>query len=256
VFLLVPFFATLAILSVLTIPAGAIDHDRARGADHGGNATERTGPSSGWGVLLGCRPLLIFGLCTALFHLANAPLLPLVGQKLALSHKDLATAMMSACIIAAQLIMLPIAVVVGRTADRVGRKPILLIGFGVLPIRAVLYTLSDQAWWLVGVQLLDGIGAGIFGAITPLLIADLMRGTGRYNLAQGAIATLQGVGASSGGLLAGEIVDHLGYSPAFLSSAGIALAAFLVLAMALPESAEAVTAKLPRMSAERFRHAR
>ena len=204
-------------------------------------------------MLLGCRPLLIYGLCTLLFHLANAPLLPLVGQKLALSHKDLATAMMSACIIAAQLIMLPIAVVVGRTADRIGRKPILLIGFGVLPIRALLYTLSDQAWWLIGVQLLDGVGAGIFGAITPLLIADLMRGTGRYNLAQGAIATLQGVGASSSGLLAGEIVDHLGYSPAFLASAVIALAAFLVLTMALPESAEAVTAKLPRMSAVRLR---
>jgi MFS family permease len=85
------------------------------------------------------------------------------------------------------------------------------------------------------------------------LIADLMRGTGRYNLAQGAIATLQGVGASSSGLLAGEIVDHLGYSPAFLASAVIALAAFLVLAMLLPESAEAVTAKLPRISEAWFR---
>jgi MFS family permease len=253
VFLLVPFFATLAIVSVLTIPAGTIDHERARGADDGGNAPERAGPTSGWRVLLGCRPLLIFGLCTVLFHLANAPLLPLVGQKLALSHRDLATAMMSACIIAAELIMLPIAVVVGRTADRIGRKPILLIGFAVLPVRAMLYIPSDQAWWLVGVQLLDGIGAGVLGAITPLLIADLMRGTGRYNLAQGAIATLQGIGASSSGLLAGEIVDHLGYSPAFLASAVVALVAFLVLALALPESAEAVTAKPPRMSEVRFR---
>jgi MFS family permease len=188
-----------------------------------------------------------------LFHLANAPLLPLVGQKLALSHKDLATAMMSACIIAAQLIMLPIAVAVGRTADRIGRKSILLIGFAVLPIRAVLYPLSDQALWLVSVQLLDGIGAGIFGAITPLLIADLLRGTGRYNLAQGAIATLQGIGASSSGLLAGEIVDHLGYSPAFMVSAAIALVAFLVLAIALPESAEDVSAKVPRVSEVWFR---
>jgi MFS family permease len=253
VFLLVPFFATLAILSVLTIPAAAIDHERARGADDGADPGKAAGPSAGWAVLLGCRPLMIYGLCTVLFHLANAPLLPLVGQKLALSHKDLATAMMSACIIAAQLIMLPIAVAVGRTADRIGRKSILLIGFAVLPIRAVLYPLSDQAWWLVSVQLLDGIGAGIFGAITPLLIADLMRGTGRYNLAQGAIATLQGIGASSSGLLAGEIVDHLGYSPAFMVSAAIALVAFLVLAIALPESAEDVSAKVPRVSEVWFR---
>ena len=88
--------------------------------------------------------MLIFGCCAPLFHLANAPLLPLVGQKLAAAHEDIATVMMPACIIAAQLIMLPIAVAVGRTADRFGRKPILLIGFAVLPIRAVLYTFSDQ----------------------------------------------------------------------------------------------------------------
>lgn len=92
-----------------------------------------------------------------------------------------------------------------------------MIGFAVLPIRALLYTFSDSAPWLIGVQLLDGIGAGIFGAITPLVIADLMRGTGRYNLAQGAVATVQGVGASLSGLAAGVIVDHLGYSTAFLT---------------------------------------
>ena len=127
--------------------------------------------------------------------------------------------MMSACIIAAQMIMLPIALFVGWNADRWGRKPILLIGFGILPMRAVLYTFSNSSVWLIGVQLLDGIGAGIFGAITPLVLADLMRGTGRYNVAQGAVATAQGIGASASGLAAGLIVDHFGYSAAFLTSA-------------------------------------
>ncbi len=84
-------------------------------------------------MLLRSRPLVTFALCAMLFHFANAPLLPLVGQKLALSHPAWATAMMSSCIIAAQLIMLPVALAVGRTADRLGRKPILLLGFAVLP---------------------------------------------------------------------------------------------------------------------------
>jgi MFS family permease len=66
-------------------------------------------------------------------------------------------------------------------------------------------------------SVLDGVGAGIFGALAPLVIADIMRGTGRYNLAQGAIATVQGIGASLSGLAAGEIVDHFGYSAAFLT---------------------------------------
>jgi MFS family permease len=172
-----------------------------------------------------------------LFHFANAPLLPLVGQKLALAHPDLATAMMSSCIIAAQIIMLPIALWVGRTADTWGRKPILLIGFGILPIRAVLYTFSDNTAWLIGVQLLDGIGAGIFGAITPLVLADLMRGTGRYNITQGAVATMQGIGASTSGLIAGLIVDHFGYSVAFLEGAVAAGIAFGTLVILMPETA-------------------
>jgi MFS family permease len=90
----------------------------------------------------------------------------------------------------------PIALLVGRTADNWGRKPLFLAGFAILPIRAVLYTFSDNSCWLIGVQLLDGVGAGFSGALTPLVIADIMRGTGRYNLAQGAIATVHGIGAS------------------------------------------------------------
>jgi MFS family permease len=109
-----------------------------------------------------------------LFHLANAALLPLVGQKLAAVYPQEATAMMSACIVAAQAVMLPITLLVGRTADRWGRKPLFLAGFVILPIRAVLYTFSDNSAWLIGVQLLDGVGAGIFGALTPLVIADII----------------------------------------------------------------------------------
>jgi hypothetical protein len=84
--------------------------------------------------------------------------------------------------------MLPMALAVP-----IGRKPVLLVGFAVLPIRAQLYTFSNNAFWSIRAQLLYGIGAGFFGVITPLVIADLMHGTGRYNLAQGAVATVQGL---------------------------------------------------------------
>lgn len=237
VFLLVPVFAVLAGFALLTIPPKAIDPDRARDLDRETANIERGAAPAGYGVLFKTRPLVIFGLCVMLFHFANAPLLPLVGQKLAAAHPQAATAMMSACIVAAQLVMLPIALLVGRKADSWGRKPLFLAGFGILPIRAVLYTFSNNAGWLVGVQLLDGVGAGVFGALTPLVIADIMRGTGRYNLAQGAIATVQGIGASVSGLVAGAIVDHFGYRPAFLALAAVAAIALIVLAVAMPETA-------------------
>ncbi len=236
VFLLVPVFAIAAGAAVLSIPAAAIDYDRARDARE--DSDPAGAAAAAYGVLFKSRPLVIFGVCVMLFHLANAALLPLVGQKLAAADPKEATAMMSACIVAAQLVMLPIALLVGRTADTWGRKPLFLAGFVILPIRAVLYTLSDNSFWLIGVQVLDGVGAGIFGALTPLVIADIMRGTGRYNLAQGAIATVQGIGASLSGLAAGVIVDRFGYSAAFLAAGGAALLALIVFALRMPETAE------------------
>jgi len=232
VFLLVPLFSVLAASAVLSIPAAAIDHERARGADLDGGAQD----ASSWRTLFARRPLVVFALCAMLFHFANAPLLPLVGQKLALANRELATAMMSSCIIAAQLVMLPIALFAGHKADRWGRKPILLVGFAILPLRAVFYTFSDDSAWLITVQLLDGVGAGIFGVLTPLIVADLMRGSGRYNLALGAVATMQGIGASLSGLFAGLIVDRFGYAMAFLAAGAVAGIAFLVLALVMPET--------------------
>jgi MFS family permease len=248
VFLLVPVFALLTAAAVLSIPANAIDYDRARDLDHDPGAAGSAAGVAGYGVLFKSRPLVVFALCVMLFHFANAPLLPLVGQKLALAHPKEATAMMSACIIAAQAVMLPIALLVGAKADVWGRKPLFLAGFGILPIRAVLYTLSDNSFWLIGVQILDGVGAGIFGALAPLVIADIMRGTGRYNLAQGAVATVQGIGASLSGLAAGEIVDHFGYSAAFLSLGGAALVAVIVFAIKMPETADGHTSDAPTKS--------
>ncbi len=211
------------------------------------------GEAAGYGVLLRSRPLMIFAACAFFFHFANAPLLPLVGQKLALQFPDAATAMLSFCMVAAQGVMLPIALIVGWRADRWGRRPIFLIAFLVLPIRAALYTLSDNAFWLLGVQLLDGVGAGIYQALTPLVIADVMRGTGRYNLAQGAIATTQGVGASISALAAGEVTDHFGYSASFLFLAAGASIASAIFVLFMPETSQRAGGRPPTRASGRGR---
>ena len=233
VFLMVPVFAALTCAAALAIPANAINHDRARDLATDGEAQ---GAAEGYRVLFERRPLMIFAFCALLFHFANAPLLPLVGQKLALQFPQEATAMMSFCMVAAQGVMLPIAILVGRNTDAWGRRPLFLVAFAVLPIRAALYTLSDNAFWLIGVQLLDGIGAGIYQALTPLIISDIMRGTGRFNLAQGAVATTMGIGASVSGLAAGLAVDHFGYSVSFLAFSAAAAVAFLVFFGFMPET--------------------
>lgn len=239
VFYLLAAMALASLVSVLTIPANAIDYDLARGLDD--TASGRKGATdrqpSGLEVLVTCRPLLIFAVCVVMFHLANAAMLPLVGQKLASQDKNLGTSLMSACIVAAQIVMVPMALLVGAKADRWGRKPLFLAGFLILPIRGILYTFSDNAYWLVGVQLLDGVGAGIYGAIFPIIVADLMRGTGRFNVAQGAVITAQGVGAALSTTLAGLVTWHFGYSAAFLTLAGCAALGVVLFWFAMPETA-------------------
>jgi MFS family permease len=241
VFYLLAFMAAASLVSVLAIPERAIDHDLARGLNE---ATEPAGTGqagdrpSGLSVLLTCRPLLIFAVCVTLFHLSNAAMLPLVGQKLALQDKNLGTSLMSACIVAAQIVMVPMAMLVGAKADTWGHKRFFLAALLILPLRGALYTLSDNKAWLVGVQLLDGIGAGIFGAIFPVIVADLMRNTGRFNVAQGAVITAQSIGAALSTTLAGLVVVKAGYSAAFLSLGAVAAAGVAVCWFALPETGE------------------
>jgi MFS family permease len=237
VFYLLAVTSLASLVGVLAIPESAIDHNLARGLGDAeqGTGQERDQPT-GLSILLTCRPLLIFAVCVTLFHLSNAAMLPLVGQKLALRDGNLGTSLMSACIIAAQIVMTPMAILVGTKADSWGHKRLFLAALLILPIRGALYTLSDNAAWLVGVQLLDGIGAGIFGAIFPVIVAELMRNTGRFNVAQGAIITAQSIGAALSTTLAGLVVVKAGYSPAFLMLGAIAAIGAAVCFFALPET--------------------
>jgi len=258
VFWLMAAMALASIFATLSIPAKAIDDRIARGLD---GVDEPVGPSqgsrhdqpSGFKVLLTCRPLLIFAAVTVLFHFANAAMLPLVGQKLALVNRNLGTTLMSVCIVAAQIVMVPVAMLVGHKADVWGRKPIFAVALGVLALRGALYPLSDNPYWLVGVQMLDGVGAGIFGALFPLVVADLTRGTGHFNISQGAIATATGIGGALSTAVAGLIVVTAGYSAAFLALAAVAavgLALFVALMPETRQDADGPVALVPAAPAE------
>jgi hypothetical protein len=223
----------LTIVAVLAIPARAIDHERARGL-----AVEDTGalrqPES-WRVLFRSRPLVVFAAAAAIFHFANGPLLQLVAQKLALAHPGYETGLTSAAIIITQLTTIPMALLVTR-ANALGRKPLLTIAFAAVPLRGLLCASFDNPSWLLGVQLLDGVGAGMYDALLPLLLADMMRGTGRYSLARGVLGTIQGIGGSIGLGAAGFIVAAFGYNMAFLTLAAVAVIALLVIVVAMPET--------------------
>jgi predicted MFS family arabinose efflux permease len=233
IFYIVCAFAIASAAVVTLIKPAEIDHEAARG----GEDAARDCQPLGWRDLLRRRDLVIFLVSVVLFHFGNAAMLPMAGQVLAQKHPGSDTAALSACIIAAQLVMVGVAWLVGRAMARgIGRKTIFLVALAVLPLRGVLFSFVDFPLGVVLIQLLDGVAAGIFGVISIIIAADLMHGTGRFNLAQGLVALCVGVGAALSNLVSGFVVQAFGYPTGFLVLAAIAGCALVFFALLMPET--------------------
>jgi MFS family permease len=239
IFYLVCAFAIGSAAVVNLICSREIDHDLARGGadsdpDAGTSAQHKAIPIR---QLLTHRDLIVFLVSVALFHFGNAAMLPMAGQVLAQTHPGWDTIALSGCIIAAQLVMIAIAWGVGQAmATGYGRKTIFLVALAVLPVRGVLFSFTANPFGVIAIQLLDGVAAGIFGVIAIVIAADVTRGTGRFNLAQGLVALSVGIGAGLSNIVSGYIVQWFGYHAGFLSLAVIALAALIFFAVFMPET--------------------
>ena len=228
VLLLVP-----ALLALRRIAAAEIDPERAHGATPRRRADK---PPVKPGDLMRNRPLLIFAGCLLLFHLANAAMLPLMGSVVTMRSAQWATLLIAACIVVPQLLVAASSPWIGRRAQIWGRRPMLLIGFAALPIRGILFASVTNPQLLVVVQLLDGVTAAVLSVMVPLVVADLTRGTGHFNLGQGIVGTFIGIGASLSTTIAGYMSDHLGSPAAFAGLATIAFLGLVVLWFLMPET--------------------
>jgi hypothetical protein len=211
-----------------------IDPERA----HGDPPARKTAtkPPAGLRSLLQKRSLLIFAGCIMLFHLANAAMLPLMGSVLTMRLNQWATVLIGACIVGPQLVVAAFSPWVGRKAAQWGRRPLLLAGFAALPIRGVLFATVTDPNLLIVVQLLDGLTSAVFAVMVPLTIADLTRGTGRFNLAQGMVGMMTGLGASLSPTFAGLVSDTFGSAYAFLGLAVVAAIGLAAVWMLMPET--------------------
>ena len=237
IFVIAALFAIPAAFSLFLVDPAQIDYARARGSIKKGQTK-----AEGLSALLKDRILLYFLAAAFLFHAANAAMLPELGEMLSKDNLKAAAPFMSACIIVTQLVIAVSAAWIGKRAAAKGRKPLLLLGFGVLPIRGVLYTLTHAVGALIAIQTLDGVANAIFGIVSILVIKDRTEGTGRFNVAAGSLATMVGIGAALSTTIGGLLIQHLGYRASFLGLAGIALLAFALLSLAIPET-------LPKTSA-------
>jgi MFS family permease len=221
---------------VLLINPKEIDHELARGADSTSDEPTRHNPLS-FSALWKKRDLKVFIVSVMLFHFGNAAMLPLAGQVIAKVHPGMDVIALSACVIAAQLVMVAVAAGVGHALRRgIGRKSIFLVALAVLPVRGVLFSMTSSPYAVVLIQLLDGIAAGIFGVIGVVIASDVMRGTGRFNLAQGLMALAVGIGAALSNVTGGYVVEKFGFASGFLTLAAISVFALVFFAVFMPET--------------------
>ena len=219
VFWLAAVFAVLSIISVLLIPANAIDHEAARGSEDDGKHPQDKHQQhhvSGFRVLLGSRPLLVLAGALAFFHLGNAAMLPLYGLAVVSKHETDPAGFVAITIVVAQSVMILVSLVAMRMAEKEGYWLVLLFSFLALPLRGALAAWWIDDWGVYPVQMLDGIGAGLQSVAVPGLVARILNGTGRVNIGQGAVMTVQGLGASISPAIGGWIAQQAGYPAAFL----------------------------------------
>jgi len=220
VFWLAALFGILSIASVLMIPGAAIDDDEARGLRKTGDETGKVG---GITVLLECKPLLILAAALACFHLGNGAMLPLYGLAVVANKQGDPAGFVATTIVVAQGTMIFASLIAMQLADRKGYWLVLLISFVALPIRGVIAAHVMNKWGVYPVQILDGIGAGLQSVAVPGLVARILSGTGRVNVGQGAVMTVQGLGASLSPAIGGWIAQGIGYGPMFLILGSFAL---------------------------------
>jgi MFS family permease len=220
VFWLAALFGILSIASVLLIPKDAIDDDEARGLEKSGDASAKVG---GITVLLECKPLLILAAALACFHLGNGAMLPLYGLAVVAHKQGDPSGFVAITIVVAQATMIVASLVAMRLAEKQGYWLVLLVSFMALPIRGVIAAYVMNKWGVYPVQILDGIGAGLQSVAVPGLVARILSGTGRVNVGQGAVMTVQGLGASLSPAIGGWIAQDIGYGPMFLILGSFAL---------------------------------
>jgi MFS family permease len=186
--------------------------------------------------LLTMKPLIIFSISIILLHFSNASQLILAVQQLETKNPSGGSIFMAGGIIIAQAVMGITAFGLGYIINKVGRKPLFLIAFLILPFRAILYTLTNDLTHLLFIQILDGICAGIFGILVLVTVSDIAAGTGRFNLALGLTSLSISIGAGLSNLIGGFTAKTFGYHGAFLLLGTIAIIGSILYAWLMPET--------------------
>lgn len=228
--------AVFLLTAALCVPALIALLGIGRGSHARRQTTVRVLDWAGLSRLFSDRRLLVFAVCVGLFHLSNAAMLPLAASAVTMRAGASANIIIAACILVPQGVVAMLSPWVGRQAAKIGRRPMLLLGWASLPLRAVLLAVLPGPWLLIAGQAVSGISAAVFGVMLPLLSADLTRGTSHFNLCMGTLGLAVYLGAALSTTMGGWLADGAGLHLAFYTLAVTGLIGTLLVWRAMPET--------------------
>ena len=234
IFYLSAMLGIFALLSALSIRTSSIDNDVARAS-----AGKHEEHAAALASVLRQPAIVAFLALVVLFHATNASLLPLAGQRLSATVHGASGTYMAACVLLGQAVMIPVALITGKMADKTGRKPLFLLAFSAVALRGILFAVTENPFAVVAIEALDGLGTALAGVTTVLVISDLAQGTGRFNFLQGTAQAALGFGAFFGKVTSGWLAKDAGFRLTFSCLAGLAVIGCLLFWLNYRETANA-----------------
>lgn len=228
VFVLSAVFGVACIASVLLIPSRAVHRHYARGLAHDDDKDRSQARAQSVRVLLQNRPLRLLAIALAAFSLGNSAMLPLYSLAVAADHHSLASQLTAANLVISQVVMLIAAAYAYRAIRRWGFWWVILATLVTLPVRGLIAAWLTTPWGIAPVQILDGVGSGLQSVAVPALVVHLLHGSGRVNLGQGALFTVEAIGGCLSPLLGGWLASRLGFPTAFVILGSLAAVSVMV----------------------------
>jgi MFS family permease len=228
VFALAAVFGLACVVSVLLIPARAVHRHYARGLVHEDDTDRSQVRAESVRAVIRCRPLVLLAIALAAFSLGNSAMLPLYSLAQAAAHHRSASGITAANIIISQVVMLTAAVYASRVIRRWGFWWVILVTLVTLPLRGLTAAWLTAVWGIVPVQIFDGLGSGLQSVAIPALVVHLLHGTGRVNLGQGAVKSVEAAGGCLSPLLGGWLASRFGYPAAFVALGSLAAVSLAV----------------------------
>ncbi len=174
-----------------------------------------------------CASLLLVAVDATVLHVA----VPAVTEDLGPSAIELLWIVDAYPLVCASLLIL-----FGTLGDRVGRRRILLLGYGLFGIASGLAACADDPGVLIAARALLGVGGAMIMPATLSILRQVFPDRRERALAIGIWSAVAAVGAAVGPLLGGFLLEHFWWGSVFLVNIPLMLVSLPVGRWLLPES--------------------